>query len=57
MEYKLEFLASSRVHTVFHVSFLKKVISDKLPVQTMLPTSDEEGKIIFEPEAVIEIRT
>jgi hypothetical protein len=32
MAYKLEFPASSRVHLVFHVSCLKKVIGDKIPV-------------------------
>ena len=37
MDYKLELPASSWVHPVFHVSYLKKVIGDKLPVQTMLP--------------------
>eukprot|EP00253_Pinus_taeda_P004032 PITA_04032 len=35
----------------------KEVIGDKLPVQTILPELDEEGKVIFEPEAVIETRT
>ena len=28
----------------------KKKIGEKLPVQTMLPELDEEGKIILEPE-------
>src|ERR1700722_13840817 len=57
MAYKLELPAASRVHLVFHVSCLKKVIGDKLPVQTILLELDEEGKIILEPEAVIETRT
>eukprot|EP00253_Pinus_taeda_P008739 PITA_08739 len=48
---------ASRLHPIFHVSCLKKVIGDKLPVQTILPELDEEGKVILEPEAVIEIRT
>ena len=55
MAYKLELPASSRVHPVFHVPYLKKVIGDKLPVQTILPELDAEGKIIFEPEEIIEI--
>ena len=57
MPYKLELPAASRVHLVFHVSCLKKVIGDKLPIQTILPELDEEGKIMFELEAVIETRT
>ena len=57
MAYKLELPVASRLHPVFHVSCLKKVIGDKLLVQTILPELDEEGKIILEPEVVIETRT
>ena len=42
MAYKLEFPPSSHVHLVFHVYFLKKVIGDKIPVQTILPKINEE---------------
>ena len=44
MAYKLELHASSRVHLVFHISCFKKVIRDKLPVQTILLELYEEGK-------------
>ena len=57
MAYKLEFSASSQVHPVFHVSCLKKVIGEKIPVQTILPELNEEGKIILEHEAFTETRT
>ena len=57
MAYKFELPVASRVHSVFHVSCLKKVIGNKLPVQTILPVLDEEGKIILEPEVIIETRT
>jgi hypothetical protein len=54
MAYKLELSPSSRVHLVFHVSCLKKVIGDKIHVQTILPEINEEGKIILEPETILE---
>jgi len=57
MAYRLELPTTSRVHPVFHVSCLKKVIGDKIPVQTILSKLDEEGKMILEPEAVTETRT
>ena len=57
MAYKLELLASSRVHPIFHVSCLSKVIGENILVQTIFPELDEEGKIILEPEAVTETRT
>ena len=56
MAYKLELHASSRVHPVFHVSCLKKVIGDNIPAQTVFPELDEEEKIILEPEAITDIR-
>ena len=49
MAYKLVLPATSRLHPDFYVSCIKKVIGDKLPVQTILPELDEEGKIILEP--------
>ena len=55
MAYKLELLASSQVHLVFHVSCLKKVIGDKLPVQTILLELDENEKIILDPKEISEI--
>ena len=58
MAYKLELPASSQVHLVFHVSCLKKVISNiKLLVQMILQELDKEGKIILDLEEITEIRT
>jgi hypothetical protein len=56
MAYKLEFPASSQVHPVFHVSYLKKVIGDNILVQIILPELDEEGKIILDPESITDTR-
>ena len=45
------------MHPIFHVSCLKKVIGDKLLVQTIFLEIEEEGKIILGTEAVTETRT
>ena len=57
MAYKLQLHVSLRVHPVFHVSCLKKVIGDKLLVQTIFPELHKEGKIMLENEVVMETRT
>ena len=57
MAYKLELPASSRVHPVFHVSCIKKVIGEKIPAQKIFTELDKDGKIILESEAVTETRT
>ena len=54
MVYKLELPTSSRVHLVFHVSCLKKVIGDNIPVQPIFLELDEEWKNILEPEVITE---
>ena len=42
MAYKIELPASSRVHPIFHVSYLKKVIGDKIPIQIVFLEIHEE---------------
>ena len=56
MVYKLELPISSWVNPVFHVSCLKKVIRDKIPIQIAFPDLDEEGKVILENEKISETR-
>jgi hypothetical protein len=43
--YQLAFPSHSKLHPVFHVSFLKKVIGTKCQTQTTLPELDEKGFI------------
>ena len=54
MDYKLYFSPYSHVHPILHVSCLKKVIKDETLVETILPNTDKEGKIILKPEGIIE---
>ena len=35
--YKLELPSFSKVHPIFDVSFLKKIIGDKISIQTIFP--------------------
>ena len=46
---------SLRIHPIFHVSLLVKVIRDKIP--TIFLELDEEGKVILEPKKTFEART
>jgi hypothetical protein len=56
MAHKLELPASSRVHPVFRVSCLNKVIGDKILALTILPELGEEGKIILDPKSITDTR-
>ena len=46
----------SRIHNVFHVSNLKKQLNQNQSAHTTLPTLDEEGKLVLEPETILNIR-
>ena len=54
--YKLALPAHSKIHPVFHVSCLKKVVGQNCRIQTKLPELDEEGSIWLHPEAVLSTR-
>ena len=43
--YKLALLTHSEIHTIFHVSCLKKVMGQNCSVETKLLELDEEGSI------------
>jgi hypothetical protein len=52
--YELSFPSHSKVHTIFHLSFLKKVIGTKCQTQRNLPELDKEGSIWLQPQAVLD---
>jgi hypothetical protein len=54
--YQLALSIHSKLHHVFHVSCLKKVIGAKCQIQTNLPELAEEGSIWLQPKAVLDQR-
>jgi hypothetical protein len=54
--YQLSFPRHSKLHHVFHVSFLKKVIGTKYQTQTSLLELDEEGSIWLHPQEFLDQR-
>ena len=54
--YQLALPNTSKLHPVFHVSCLKKVIGAKCQIQTNLPKLAKEGSIWLQPKAVLDQR-
>jgi len=54
--YKLALPPTAKIHLVFHVSCLKKVIGNNCRIQTSLPKLDEEGLIWLQPKQVLATR-
>jgi hypothetical protein len=53
--YKLALPATSKIHSVFHVFYLKKVVGHNCRVQTILSELDEEGSIWLQPKSVLNV--
>jgi hypothetical protein len=54
--YEPELLEGSRIHNVFHVSCLKKVMGKFISTSKELPPLDEEGQLEVVPKEVLEFR-
>ena len=46
----------SKIHNVFHVSCIKKVIGQKILVSYALPPLDDEGKLFLIPSKILRTR-
>ncbi|KAH0644742.1 hypothetical protein KY284_032626 [Solanum tuberosum] len=44
----------SKIHSVFHVSLIKKKVGEKVVVQTNLPTTGEDGQFQVKPVAILQ---
>ena len=54
--YKLKLPKGSRIHPVFHVSLLKKILGDSNPTTVALPPIADDGEILIQPEAILNTR-
>jgi hypothetical protein len=54
VDYQLDLPIHSKLHLVFQVSCLNKVIGTKFQTQTSLPELVEEGSIWLQPQAILD---
>ena len=53
--YKLKLQEDWRIHDVFHVSLLRKCISDPNHILPDLPKAAPEGELLAEPEKILKV--
>ncbi|XP_024164225.1 uncharacterized protein LOC112171244 [Rosa chinensis] len=53
--YRLYLPPHSKIHPVFHVSLLKKRVSDDIPLSSTLPHSNSKGELVWQPLKVLDM--
>ena len=54
--YGLKLPNNYRIHNTFHISSPKRVLGQNQTAQTEIPETDEEGRIVLEPEGILTLR-
>ena len=56
MAYKIQLLEGARIHPMFHVSLLKKIVGELTSNNNEVPPIDDEGVLVLELESIVDTR-